>query len=272
MAIEYEHRKKIRTNLDRHMKKSRISARQIEKFIRERPDKFDEVKVSADTIDRFRDPDPLSSKAGDDRVLALEKYLEVIKAKSGSRLPRPTYKVNPDSLFFAAQHFFNMRSAKAEQYREAVTGIYSFYAYSEKSGKTQVCRGAIEFKAANPTGSFSVRELQRSIPDGADNPYNEFFSGFFIFREKSLIAMLRDNEEKIPKFYIMSIEPYKDNVKKIVVMRGVLLKTGAQNDVFTGYIYMVRRAAAFDECEMLEPSDVPRGIIAYLDSGEWEAK
>jgi hypothetical protein len=274
VIFDGEGRRRIRANLNRHMKVDRVSARQIAAFIKERPDKFDGVTVSPDSVKRFLDVK--AGKVADVRVAALERYLE-IEHEAASTAPPPRYNRSghagtrePQSLFPAARDFYNMRPEKAAQYRDAVIGLYAFYAYSEK-GRARVCRGAIEF-SVDPAGEFTVTETQRSVPFGGDITYNEVFTGHFLFRKNSLFALLRDDEEKHPKFYVLSIEPYKNDSKdKKMVMIGALVKIGAQKDVFIGNVYMVRRDTALDECTMMDRSDVPTPIIDYLDSGMWAA-
>ena len=112
-----------------------------------------------------------------------------------------------------------------------------------------------------------MKELQRSIPVGGDSAYNEIFNGYFIFRHDSLIAFLRDDQSNHPKFYVLSIEGYRDDAGKNHVLGGSLLKIGAHKDVFSGNVYMIRRNTTFDECTMLDASDVPPPIISFLDKG-----
>jgi hypothetical protein len=242
------------------MTTDRVSARQIAAFIKERPELFDGVTVSADTVKRFLDPDPESGKVADVRVVALELYL---KSEAAAKSV-PARRNRPSSLFPVVQDFFNMRPEKASQYRDGVTGLYTFYAYSEK-GRDRVCRGAIEF-SVDPVGQFTVKEIQKSVPPGGDTAYNEVFTGYFLFRETSLIAILRDDQYKHPKFYILSIEPYTSDAGKHMVMYGSLLKIGADRCVFSGNTYMIRKDTAFDECTMLDRPDVPPTIIQFLDS------
>ena len=263
VIVDAERRKRIRAALARHMKTDRVSARQIAAFIKERPERFDGVTVSADSVKRFLDSDPQSGRVADVRVVALELYLQIKSDAAAKSVP--ARRNQPSGLFPVVQDFFNMRPEKASQYRDGVTGLYTFYAYSEK-GHDRVCRGAIEF-GIDPTGHFIVKEIQKSVPPGGDTAYNEVFTGYFLFRETSLIAILRDDQYKHPKFYILSIEPYTSDAGKHMVMHGSLLKIGADKCVFSGNIYMIRKDTAFGECTMLDRPDVPPTIIRFLDNG-----
>jgi hypothetical protein len=265
MATTYlgDRRTKLRDRLASFMKKHKVSGHEISDFIKADPKVFGGVTVGTATVYRFlnaKDPRTVA----DIRLAVLEKYLEIMAEVAA----RPRKRKQAESLFLAARDFFHMRPEKADQYRDAVNGMYAFYAYSEK-GQEQVCLGAIEFKVER--GEFTVREEQRSIPEGGDEPHTEIFTGHYLFRGRSLIALLRDAQDKRPKFYILSIEPYPGNSKRNVVMAGALLKIGAQKDLFIGNVYMVRRATALKECRMLPRTDVSRTIRSYLDIGMWAA-
>jgi hypothetical protein len=173
--MEDQHRRKIRAELDKYMKsqRPRLSPVKVAKFITDNQDKFEIFKLKVTTIHtesvrRFLNPKHGSITVGEDRVLLLEKYLEVVKSGAGAASkPRMSRNIQNDGLFFAVQDFFNMTPRKAAQYRDAVVGEYAFYAYSER-GKDRVCLGAIEF-SVNSTGAFTVKELQRSTPHGSNS-------------------------------------------------------------------------------------------------------
>lgn len=79
-----------------------------------------------------------------------------------------------------------------------------------------------------------------------------------------MIVFLREKLQSLPKFYILSIEPYENDAGQYMVMTGTLLKIGAQQDVFSGRVHMVRDAAAFEKCDLVPASDV-KEILDHLD-------
>ena len=223
--------------------------------------------VSASTIYRFVNPkNPVM--VSDKCLEVLETYLERASRGEAMAPARETGR-----LFAELQAFFEMRLPPDTviELQRAVAGMYAFYAYSE-SGRERVCQGAIEFSVAQ-NGDFEVREVQRGVPSVARIAHNEVFTGHFIFGHNSLIAMLRDDQEKQPKFYILSIPPYRNNDKQNVVMDGALLKIGVQQTVFIGNVLLVRRETALEECTVMERSEVePSDILDYLDSDRWAAR
>ena len=87
----------------------------------------------------------------------------------------------------------------------------------------------------------------------------------------SMIVLLRARNLGRPKFYILSIAPYETEDGEKQVLSGVMVKTGASQDIFCGAIYMVRKDAAFGECDMVARSEVPQEILEILDSPRWTA-
>jgi hypothetical protein len=245
------------------MKASRIKASRIAAYIKERPKVF-QVPVSAASIRRFLDTTSGAVTVAAERVASIGKYLQVVREDDpGTKEEGP----QTGQMLTAATAFFRMRPEKADQLRDTILGVYAFYAYSE-GGKARVCKGAIRF-FVDKHGHLSVMERQESVPAGGKRRFAEIFSGHFLFRKDSVIVIQRHKGETIPKFYILAILNYKDETDRVLVMSGGLLKIGDRADVFFGNIYMVRDDHAFDSCTMLNATNVPPDILAYLDLGEW---
>jgi hypothetical protein len=47
-----------------------------------------------------------------------------------------------------------------------------------------------------------------------------------------MIVILREKSQSLPKFCILSLEPFENDDGQYMAMSGVLLKIGAQQDVF----------------------------------------
>jgi hypothetical protein len=254
----------LRKRLARHIK--RVPVLKIVEFVKGNPTLFDGVTISASSVYRFLDTKD-KGRVSDTCLAVLERYLE-IEAAAAKPVKRPKRTAG---LFAELQKFWDMRPETAEELRFAVLGTYAFYAYSEWNSEN-VCRGAIEFTASK-NGDFEAKEKQQSIPFGASIPHYEFFDGHFILGHNLLIAMLRDSQDKHPKFYILLIHPYRNDDKQNMAMDGVLLKIGAKSAVFSGNVHMVRCATAFEECTTVHKSkiDDPH-IITCLDSDMWTAR
>lgn len=255
-------RTELRARVIRHTKK--VSARKIAEFVNDHPELFDAVRISASSIYRFCDRK--EGTVSDRCLTVLDRYLEM--PSQGESTPARQAK----GLFAEVQAFFDigLQAESVDKLRRAVAGMYKFYAYSER-GREHVCRGAIEFMVA-ANGDLEVKEVQRAVPFGAAIAHNEVFTGHFTFGRNSLIAILRDDQEKHPKFYILSIPPYRNDDKQNMTMDGALLKIGAHQAVFIGNVHLVRSQTALKECTVMPRSKVDQEIIDYLDSDLWTAR
>ena len=273
--INSKRRTTIRENLSAYLKTSGVARVRIALFINERPEIFG-ISVHSDTIRRFLDPK--EGKVGNDRVAALELYLK-IQNFPDEAVPPLTPGPPPELLaaagefarfFPVARAFFGMNPGKVDQYRDSIIGTYAFYAYSERN-RTRVCRGAIAFRI-DAAGDFCVEELQKSVVPVTKRVIVEKYSGHFLFRKNVTVVILTEKKRAIPKFYILSIENYHSEDEKIIRMTGVQLKIGEFKNVFTGNIYLTRNENAFNECDVVPPSEVPPDIMAYLDDNMWESR
>jgi hypothetical protein len=79
-----------------------------------------------------------------------------------------------------------------------------------------------------------------------------------------MIVILWEKSQSLPKFYILSLEPSENDDGQCMVMSGVLLKIGAQQDVFSGKVHMIRDGKAFDKCAVLPASGV-KPILPHSD-------
>jgi len=251
-------RDRIRSELVAHREVYELTPGKIAGFINANSQRL-KGTISADSIERFLDLSDGAVTVGDARVALLGRYLQFAKETWPPPEPSPA-AVN--AMFPALRAFFEMRPVKAGLFRDKITGVWAFYAYSEK-GRSRVCRGAIAFTAA-ANGDLCAQELQQAVPVGSTDTFREEHSGHFLFRKNSMIVFLREKRQSLPKFYILSIEPYENDAGQYVVMTGTLLKIGAQQDVFSGRVRMVRDNTAFTNCNVVPASDV-KDILDHLD-------
>jgi hypothetical protein len=253
-------RDRIRSALAAHMKLYGLDEAKVARIIAKNSAGLG-GKISADSINRFLDTSQGSVTVGVKRVALLDRYLQLPKDTWESQ---PTVENRPPPVFPALQSLFRMRPAKADQFRDKVTGVWAFYAYSEW-GRSRVCRGGIEFTVV-ADGELRAKEVQKSVPFGSTLPYYEWHSGHFLFRKNTLIAILREKIQSLPKFYILSLEPFENDHGQYMVMTGTFLKIGAKQDVFAGKVHMIRdhTALALDKADMIPASEVA-AVLPYLD-------
>ena len=253
-------RDRIRRELRAQMEAYDLTEAKVARFINAHSENL-KGTISADSIERFFDLSPGATTVGDARVALLGRFLRLVEETWPPPEPAPAAAID-HRVFPALQAFFEMRPVKADQFRDKITGAWTFYAYSEK-GRSKVCRGAIAFSVA-ANGDLCADELQKSIPLGSTVAFREEHAGHFLFRKNSMIVFLREKRQSLPKFYVLSIEPYENDAGQYLVMTGTLLKIGAQQDVFSGRVRMVRHDAAFENCDVVPASDV-KDILDHLD-------
>jgi hypothetical protein len=258
ITITSVERQRIRNDLKTHMEHYEIDAKTVASIIRENRERL-KGKLSADTIGRFLDARQGSVTVGPKYVALIRRYLALPK-ETWESPPRAADNRPSPPVFLTLKSFFAMRPEKAKL-SDKVIGVWAFYAYSEK-GRSAVCRGAIQFSVAD--GELRAKEIQAAVPFGSTMRYYEEYVGHFLFRKNTMIVILREKIQSLPKFYILSLEPFENEQRQYMVMTGALLKIGAQQDVFSDKIHMIRDDAAFDKCDMISPSDV-KEILPHLE-------
>ncbi len=256
-------RTRIRDDLRRFLDEARVSMREFAARLNSRPELG--ITTNESTIRRFLNPNPLSTKVGNDVVLAIERYLDAHVRPKWERQELPQPAQAPASFFEASRAFFRMGEHKVERYHRSVPGTYRFYAYSEGGrGRSAVCLGAIRFNE-----DFGVEELQTSVVAATRATIQEEFLGHYIYRGTSVIAMMAHKKEREPKFYTLAIPDYDTVDGKKASLTGLLIKTGGARPVFGTTIHLVRAEDAFQGTDVVPRDKVDPAILAILDSAEW---
>jgi hypothetical protein len=260
-----DRRRRLRKELKDYMDPNKVSCREIAAYITAQPpEAFGGISMSSDTVRNFLDEE--AGKVGNKYVDAIERFLKR-QANGQDSPPLPT------SFFTAAASFFRMVPAKAEQYCGSILGSYAFHAHSETE-RPKVSRGALSFTRVD--GALCVSERQETIPPGSTKPHREFYSGHFLFRKDTVIAMLSEQGHQghqgraLPKFYILSITGPTDDEGKKLIMCGVMMKLGEDKSIFTSYVHLTRSETALNECAVIPRREVPDDILGYLDGDMWE--
>jgi hypothetical protein len=275
--IPEKDRVKIRENLRTYIEVNGISMAKISRCISEHKTLYGK-EVSVDSIRRFLDSRKESPRVSDEIVAIILRYLEehsdtgmplpVTPAPMIVECPPGSGNEQPLRFFPVTMSYFDVDPQMLDRYSRAICGEYTFYACSEKD-RSLVCQGAIRF--SQHEGECLVEEVQESIPDGGVESFREEYTGHFFFREESMVVILREKELAIPKFYIMSVLRWKGATTGLYQqMEGAMLKVGEQKSLFAHNIYMVRNQRAFEECRMLELTELKEKKIAeFLGSRKW---
>lgn len=259
--LGYERRRQIRDKLQVYVERTNRWA-----IVREIESEFG-VKVHPITVKRFL-KNPQSTSDGN--VALFESFVRKRESHEEALLRQNAGPAQEGELrlFPALQSFFQMGSEKVAQFLDKIVGTWGFFAYSE-SGRDYVCRGALRLKTL-PNGDFWAEELQESIVgEGEDaSTIQEHYSGHFFFRKDSMIVLLKERVQAVPKAYIFAIEHYFDKAGNYGILDGSVLKIRAKGgDTFLTNVHMIRSARAFDTCDVLPRSKVPDSVLRHLDRG-----
>lgn len=259
--FDAERRAEIKAKLEVYAK--RLGRKTILRAI----EKDSGILLHYDTLKRFpKNPDTTT----DVNVALFESYVRKQESLQEALRRQEAGGPTPDELrlFPALQAFFQMSSSKVTQFLDKIVGTWGFFAYSE-SGRDYVCRGALRLKTLE-NGDFWAEELQESIVgEGEDaSTIQEHYSGHFFFRKDSMIVLLKERVQAVPKVYIFAIEHYFDKAENYAILDGSLLKIRAKGgDTFVTNVHMIRSARAFDNCDVLPRAKVPDSVLKHLDRG-----